>query len=70
MVRFRAREALQVHVFLYALGAVGGLLLLVLAVIGLRYVTRGTPVASVSGVDGNRELPQTDDDLLAAPLQG
>ena len=69
MVRIRTPEAVQVHVLLYALGGLGGLLLLVLAVIGLRYVTRGTPVASVSGVEGNRELPQTDDDLFRCSIE-
>ena len=57
------------HVVLYALGVIGGLLLAVLAVIGLRYITRGTPVASVSDVDGNRGLPHTDDDLFRCSIE-
>ena len=57
------------HVALYTLGAIAVLLLLALALIGLRYLTRGTPVASVCGVDGNRELPQTDDELFACSVE-
>src|SRR5689334_23445299 len=40
-----------------------------MALIGLRYLTRGTPVADVSGVDGNRELPHTDDELFADAIE-
>jgi cardiolipin synthase len=58
-----------VQVLLYVLGGIGLLLLLVLALIGLRYVTRGTPVAAVSGVEHNRELPQTDDDLFRCSIE-
>ena len=54
---------------LYTLGAIIAMLLLALALIGLRYLTRGTPVASVSGVDGNRELPQTDDELFPCSVE-
>jgi cardiolipin synthase len=50
-------------------GTCAGLLLSALALIGLRYLTRGTPVADVIGVDGNRELPQTDDDLFARSIE-
>ena len=57
------------HFVLYTLGAIGTLLLLALALIGLRYLTRGTPVASVSGVEGNRELPRTDDELFACSVE-
>ena len=57
------------HVALYALAIVGGLLMLALALIGLRYLTRGTPVADVSGVEGNATLPQTDNELFAASIE-
>lgn len=56
-------------VVLYTVGALGALLLLVLSLIGLRYVTRGTPVATVSGVAGNDGLPQTDDDLFQCSME-
>ena len=52
-----------------ALAAVGLLLMLALSLIGLRYLTRGTPVAAVSGVDGNRNLPGTDDELFCASVE-
>jgi cardiolipin synthase len=58
-----------VEVVLYTLGIVGAVLLLVLALIGLRYVTRGTPVANVSGVEGNDDLPQTDDELFQCSIE-
>jgi len=58
-----------VHVVLYALGGVGMLLLLALSIIGLRYLTRGTPVADVSGVDGNKSLPGTDDELFCTSIE-
>jgi len=58
-----------VHVVLYTLGALAVLLMLVLSLIGLRYLTRGTPVADVSGVEGNRELPHTDDELFACSVE-
>ena len=54
---------------LYTLGGLGALLLLLLAIVGLRYLTRGTPVARVSGVEGNRSLPQTDDELFADSIE-
>ena len=57
------------HVALYALAVLGGLLMLALALIGLRYLTRGTPVADVSGVEGNATLPQTDNELFAASIE-
>ena len=57
------------HVVLYTLGALAVLLMLVLSLIGLRYLTRGTPVADVSGVDGNRELPHTEDELFADAIE-
>ena len=57
------------HVALYALAVLGGLLMLALALIGLRYLTRGTPVADVSGVEGNAKLPQTDNELFAASIE-
>jgi cardiolipin synthase len=53
----------------YVLATCAGLLTTALALIGLRYLTRGTPVADVSGVDGNRELPRTDDDLFAKSIE-
>src|SRR5688572_5759062 len=37
--------------------------------VGLRYLTRGTPVARVSGVEGNRDLPQTDDELFPDSIE-
>jgi len=58
-----------VHVVLYALAAAGALVLLALSLIGLRYLTRGTPVANVSGVDGNKNLPQTNDELFCASIE-
>ena len=57
------------YVVLYALIAVGVTLLLMLALTGLRYLTRGTPVARVSGVEHNRELPQTDDELFPTSVE-
>lgn len=60
---------MQVHVVLYALVGAAALLVGALSLIGLRYLTRGTPVASVSGVDGNRELPKTDDELFCASIE-
>lgn len=53
----------------WTLAAIGLLLLSALSLIGLRYLTRGTPVANVSGVDGNRELPKTDDDLFRTSIE-
>jgi cardiolipin synthase len=60
---------MQVHVVLYALVGAAALLVGALSLIGLRYLTRGTPVASVSGVDSNRELPKTDDELFCASIE-
>ena len=57
------------QVVLYTLGGLSALLLLALALVGLRYLTRGTPVAAVSGVDHNRELPQTDDELFRCSIE-
>ena len=57
------------QIVLSTLGAAVLLLLLALALIGLRYVTRGTPVADVAGVDGNRELPHTDDEQFSASIE-
>ena len=57
------------HVVLYALGGIAALFVLIFALIGLRYVTRGTPVASVSGVKSNHELPQTDDELFRCSIE-
>ena len=54
---------------LYMVAGIVGFLVLVLAVIGLRYVTRGTPVAQVSGVDRNNELPQTDSELFQNSIE-
>ena len=45
------------HVVLYTLGGLGAALLLVLSLVGLRYLTRGTPVAKVRGAKQNRDLP-------------
>jgi cardiolipin synthase len=58
-----------VQIVLWTLGAAVLLLLLVLALIGLRYLTRGTPVADVSGVDGNFELPTTGDDEFTTSIE-
>jgi len=58
-----------VQIVLWTLGAAALLLLLALALIGLRYLTRGTPVADVAGVDGNRDLPQTDDEQFGASIE-
>jgi len=58
-----------VLVVLYTLGAIATMLLLALALIGLRYLTRGTPVASVSDAEGNRKLPQTDDELFESSIE-
>jgi len=60
---------MQVHVVLYVLVGAAALLVGALSLIGLRYLTRGTPVASVSGVDGNRELPKTDDELFCKSIE-
>lgn len=57
------------HLALLVLGALAALVLLALALVGLRYLTRGTPVAQVSGVQGNRELPKTDDDLFCDAIE-
>ena len=57
------------QIVLWTLGAAVLLLLLVLALIGLRYLTRGTPVADVSGVDGNVELPRTGDDEFRTSIE-
>lgn len=54
---------------LYIVAGVGSLLVLVLAIIGLRYVTRGTPVARVSGADRNSKLPQTDNELFQNSIE-
>jgi cardiolipin synthase len=56
-------------VAVYILAGIAALLVLMLAVIGLRYVTRGTPVAQVSGVDRNNELPQTDDERFQSSIE-
>ena len=56
-------------VALYTLAAVVILLMLALALIGLRYLTRGTPVADVSGVEGNAKLPQTDNELFRTSIE-
>jgi len=58
-----------VQIVLWTLGAAVLLLLLALALIGLRYVTRGTPVADVAGADGNRDLPRTDDEQFGASIE-
>jgi cardiolipin synthase A/B len=58
-----------VLVVLYTLCAIAMMLLLALALIGLRYLTRGTPVASVSDAEGNRRLPQTDDELFESSIE-
>ena len=57
------------QIVLSTLGAAALLLLLAMALIGLRYVTRGTPVADVAGVDGNRDLPHTDDEQFSASIE-
>ncbi len=57
------------QIALWILGAAGLLLLLALSLIGLRYLTRGTPVAEVGGVDGNRNLPQTDNALFRNSIE-
>ena len=53
----------------YTLVAVVTLLLASLALVGLRYLTRGTPVAEVSGVEGNRDLPRTDEESFARSME-
>jgi len=58
-----------VQIALWTLGAAALLFLLALALIGLRYLTRGTPVADVAGVDGNRDLPQTGDEEFKASIE-
>jgi cardiolipin synthase len=58
-----------VQIVLWTLAAFGLLLVAALSLIGLRYLTRGTPVADVSGIDGNRDLPRTDDDLFRASIE-
>jgi cardiolipin synthase len=58
-----------VQVVLYVVAGIVVLLLAALALIGLRYITRGTPVASVSGVEHNRELPQTDNELFRCSIE-
>ena len=57
------------QVVAYTLVAVVTLLLASLALVGLRYLTRGTPVAEVSGVEGNRDLPRTDDESFARSIE-
>jgi cardiolipin synthase A/B len=72
VVRRSLSEEPQVHVVLlvlYTMAAIAALLLLAFALIGLRYLTRGTPVATVSGVEGNRALPQTDDELFESSIE-
>jgi cardiolipin synthase len=58
-----------VQIVLWSLGGAALLFLLTLALIGLRYLTRGTPVADVAGVDGNRDLPQTTDEEFGASIE-
>jgi len=62
-------EYVAVHTVLWTLGAAALLFLLALALIGLRYLTRGTPVADVAGVDGNRDLPGTSDEEFRASIE-
>ena len=57
------------HVVLYTLGGLGAALLLVLSLVGLRYLTRGTPVAKVRGAKQNRDLPHTDDELFESSIE-
>jgi cardiolipin synthase len=57
------------QIAIYALVALITLLLSALALIGLRYLTRGTPVAAVSGADGNRGLPKTDDEFFCRTIE-
>ena len=59
----------SVEVFAYTLVAAATLLLASLALVGLRYLTRGTPVAEVSGVEGNRDLPRTDDESFGRTIE-
>ena len=65
----RSRRSSLVQIVLWTLAAFGLLLVAALSLIGLRYLTRGTPVADVSGIDGNRDLPRTDDDLFRASIE-
>jgi cardiolipin synthase len=58
-----------VQAVLSVLGGIILLLLLAMSLVGLRYLTRGTPVARVSGVAGNRELPRTDDSLFCNAIE-
>ena len=57
------------QVVAYTLVAAATLLLASLALVGLRYLTRGTPVAEVSGVEGNRDLPRTDDEYFGRTIE-
>ena len=62
-------EPSLVQLALYTLAAVAALLVMALALIGLRYLTRGTPVADVSGVEGNARLPQTDNEIFCTSIE-
>jgi cardiolipin synthase len=68
-IESRTRRSAFVQIVLWTLAGVGLLLVLPLSLIGLRYLTRGTPVAAVSDVDGNRNLPRTDDELFRASIE-
>ena len=57
------------QIAVYTLVAVVTLVLSALALTGLRYLTRGTPVARVSGVEGNRGLPKTDDEMFCRTIE-
>ena len=54
---------------LYTLVGVCTLVVLSLAVVGARYLTRGTPVTHVRGLSGNRELPTTADDTFRCTIE-
>ena len=57
------------QIAVYTLVALVTLVLSALALIGLRYLTRGTPVARVSGAEGNRGLPKTDDEMFCRTIE-
>src|SRR5687767_7711235 len=57
------------QIAVYTLVALVTLVLSALALTGLRYLTRGTPVARVSGVEGNRGLPKTDDEMFCRTIE-
>lgn len=57
------------QVVLFVLLGVAALVAIMLSLVGVRYLTRGTPVARVSGAQGNDELPRTDNELFACSIE-